>query len=108
MNWLKLFFNKIAMITHVAIQDATGTIWSLPAPNRHGDIIKLLKQNNTSLQAPVYGFLDHNKHFLTREEAWHEAKKCNQILPPYNPINPTQRAGKPNDVPGPLFSEDIW
>ena len=114
MSWLTKICNKTiktAMITHVAIKDADGKIWSLPKPNRHGDIIKLIQKKEDArrlLSNTVHGFLNDAGAFLTRKEAWFEASKCNQILPPYNPFDPSQRAGKPSDEPAPLFSEDVW
>jgi hypothetical protein len=114
MSWLTKTPNtvtKVAMITHVAIKDADGRIWSLPKPYRHGDVIKLIRQEQNAkylLSDLVAGFLNDAGAFLTRQEAWHEAHRCNQILPPCNPIDPSQRAGKPSDKPGPLFSEDLW
>jgi len=88
-----------------------GHIWSLPKPNRHGDIIKLIRQEPNAqklLSGSQEGFLDNAGQFLDRLSAWHVAHKAGQILPPYNPIDPSQRAGKPSDEPGQLFSEDVW
>lgn len=99
------------MITHVAIKDVEGRVWSLPKPNRHGDVIKLIQQQpnwQRIVTNAVAGFLNDQGVFLDRTEAWFEAHKGKQILPPYNPVNPSQRAGKPSEVPGQLFSEDIW
>jgi hypothetical protein len=99
------------MITHVAIKDTDGTIWSLPKPNRHGDVVKLIMQKPNYkhlLTTIVPGFLNDKGLFLTRKEAWQEAFKAKQLLPPHNPIDPSQRAGKPNIKPTYLFSEDIW
>jgi hypothetical protein len=108
------------MITHVSIKTEDGRVWSLPKPNRHGHVIHFIHQQLGREQAlrmltkHVQGFLNDKQLFLDRVEAWQEAKLCNQILPPYNPIDPTQRVGKAEDIPGyerndkMLFSEDIW
>ena len=97
------------MITHVAIKVDGGRIWSLPSPNRHDNVFKEIAPEDVCLGSEFkVGFLNDAGVFLTREAAWHEAKRCNQILPPYNPIDPSQRRGTPTDIPGPLFSEDIW
>lgn len=99
------------MITHVAIKDINGKIWSLPRPHRHGHIFfhnKTNGINNKPLVAGIQGFLNDKGEFLDRKEAFYEAAKCNQILPPYNPVNPKDRRGKPNLTPRELFSEDIW
>lgn len=94
------------MITHVAIKQSDGKIFSLPKPHRHGDVLKIIKNK----EKVIFGFMNEYNVFLNRKEAWHEAFKCGQILPPYNPIDPSCRAWglKPNDEPCDLFSEDIW
>ena len=95
------------MITHVALKStADGRIWSLPKPNRHDEIFKTIDLDENVVC--LCGFLNENGVFLTRNEAWFEAHKCGQLLPPYDPVNPSIRFGKPNEEPGPLFSEDIW
>lgn len=94
------------MITHVAIKQSDGKIFSMPKPYRHGDILKKM-ENKEKL---IFGFMNENNIFLDRKTAWHEAFRCGQILPPYNPINPPCRAWelKPNDEPCDLFSEDFF
>ena len=86
------------MITYVAIKDRNGRVWSLPAPNRHHNVIHLVHVETGDREKALHllgehiqGFLNDTGTFLDRIQAWHEAKKCNQILPPYNPINPTER-----------------
>jgi hypothetical protein len=106
------------MIIGVAIKDKNGKVWSLPKPNRHHNVIPVIfaePGGKELLSEHVQGFIDDTGVFLTRVDAWFEAKRCNQILPPYNPINPSERAGKVEDVPGyddpkgrELFSEDLW
>jgi len=104
------------VITHVAIKDANGLVWSLAAPSRHHNVIHLMHKKlgwdlaKKGLRTHKQGFLNHQGQFLTREAAWVEAFRCNQILPPYNPINPKERRW---DLPvgvkqGELFSEDLW
>lgn len=97
------------MITRVAIKDGDGKVWSLPKPNRHGDVVALMRQEKcTQFNGHTSGFVNDKGAFLTRDEAWVEAFECNQILPAYNPINPQERCGPPRTDPGPLFSEDVW
>lgn len=99
------------MITRVAIKDDYGRIWSLPKPNRHGDVLKLVRQDTAishDWKQLECGFLNHLGEFKDRQEAWFDAHENGQILPPYNPINPQQRCGTPSDIPAELFSEDIW
>lgn len=106
--WAKYHFPR--KITHVAVREANGRIWSLPKPNRHGDVIKLMQQQNVPTDNSVCGFLDEKGTWFTRKDAWFEAYGSDQILPPYNPTDPSQRTWelKPNNVPSELFSEDIW
>ena len=92
------------MITHVAVKEEDGTVHALPAPARHGSLIALVN----TLRNSEFGFLKDGTIFLTRLEAWHEAFVCNQLLPPYHPLDPSQRAGEVNTTPGQLFSEDVW
>ena len=102
------------MITGVAIKDRNDKVWSLPKPNRHGHVIHLIcqtvgKENGIHLQGvSVQGFLTDKNVFLPREEAWFEAKRCNQLLPPHNPINHKERLKEVSNVPAELFSEDLW
>ena len=92
------------MITHVAIRETCGTVHSLPSPSRHGHLMSLVSE----LRDTALGFLKDGEVFMTREEAWFEARDCGQLLPPHNPVDPSQRAGEVNMNPGPLFSEDVW
>ena len=97
-------FGHFIMITHVALKEEDGTVHSLPSPARHGSLVSLARV----LRNSEFGFLKDGVAFLTREEAWHEAFACNQLLPPHNPNDTSQRAGPVNTTPGPLFSEDVW
>jgi hypothetical protein len=99
-----------SVITHVAIKDVNSRVWSLPSPNRHGDVFRLIQAEGdpSLLLEQVQGFLNDSGEFLTRLEAWHEAYRCGQVLGAYNPVNPSQRSGEPRTEVGPLFSEDIW
>lgn len=88
------------MITHVAIKYNNRT-FSLPAPNRHHDVIRLIaKENGEGIKGPdEQGFLDNYGNFLTRYEAMQHAIKHNQLI----------RTNQTNIYQGPkLFSEDLW
>lgn len=99
------------MITHVAIKDANGKVWSLPTPpNRHGHIYldRKAKLSHLSpderrelLHNEVQGFLNDKGEFLDRRRAYIEALKCNQIRPMCG-VDPKHAA------PRELFSEDIF
>jgi len=88
------------MITHVAIK-YDGKIYSLPSPNRHHHIIRMIaKENGVGIKGPdVQGFLDHEGNFLDRRQAYIHAKECNQVL---RKVDPTVYDGSS------LFSEDLW
>jgi len=105
------------MITHVAIKDKDGKVWSLPKPNRHHNIVHLLHLEKPREEAlkllgnHVQGFLNDKGVFKERRQAWAEALKCGQILPPYDPINPSKRLESWDWTKHPvkeLFSEDLW
>ena len=100
--------NMLPPIVAVAIKDEAGKLWVLPKPNRHGDIIKLMRDNGLDGKGEC-GFIAGGK-FLSREEAWRNARANKQILPPYNPMNPNERRWdlEPDSEPRELVSEDIW
>lgn len=82
------------MITHVAIKHK-GTVVSLPKPNRHHDVIRLIGER-IEAGDDCQGFLDEHGKFYRRAPALIEAQRCNQLLP---------RATHPG---GRLYSEDVW
>lgn len=87
-------------ITHVAVNYA-GTVYSLPAPNRHHHVIRMIAaENGVGIQGPdVQGFLDNNSTFLNRREAYTLAKANGQII----------RNSDPKLYQGDeLYSEDLW
>lgn len=84
------------MITEVAIKIGT-TIYSLPAPNRHHNIIWKLAEEGIELpDDDIQGFLTDEGKFLDRFEALGYALKHNQVKDVNN-----IRANR-------LFSEDLW
>ena len=88
------------MITHVAIM-FEGEIYSLPSPNRHHHVIRLIaEKNGVGINGPdVQGFLDRDGNFLDRRQAYIHAKECGQIV---RKVDPTVYDGSS------LFSEDLW
>lgn len=85
------------MITHVAIL-YNGTLYSLPKPNRHPDVIRMIfEQTGSGISGPdVQGFLTGSGTFVNRVEALEIALRENQVLDPSS-----IRANR-------LFSEDLW
>jgi hypothetical protein len=82
-------------ITHVALKD-NNKIYSLPAPNRHHDVIGMIGGTHGQ---EVQGFLDANGVFLNRKQAFLVAQATGQL---------NRREG-PGHYQGPeLFSEDLW
>ncbi len=87
-------------ITHVAIR-FQGTVYSLPAPNRHHDVIRKIAEETGADTVPSMGedqgFLDAEGRYLTRRQALGVAGREGQIKE--NALGP--EIGK-------LFSEDVW
>ena len=94
------------MIKQAAILDKNGKIWTLPRPNRHGDIITLFEVFSTC----IMGFIDENGKFYNRVEAWEHAIESRQDFYTYNPINPNDRFITDVDLnrQSGLVSEDLW
>jgi hypothetical protein len=87
------------MITHVAIR-FQGQIYSLPAPNRHHDVIRLIAQatgvDHVDARDDDQGFLDNEGRYLRRKPALRVAKECGQLR--------TDRGVIGNK----LYSENLW
>lgn len=89
------------MITHVAIR-FRGKVWSLPAPNRHHDVIRMIVGETgvkyVDARDDDQGFLiDGGDTFYRRKPALRHAIECNQLKP-----------GCMGEKLGKLFSEDVW
>ena len=91
-------------ITHVAIR-FNGQIYSLPAPNRHHDVIRHIVTSTASTDNPIthvdardddQGFLDSAGRYLNRRQALRIAQKSGQLRPD-RPI-----------YYGKLYSENVW
>lgn len=85
-------------ITHVALR-FKGKIWSLPAPNRHHHVIRMIVEQAGVSYVDCYGsnegFLDNDGNYLTRTDALFRAQECGQL----------------NDrdiIGGQLYSENLW
>lgn len=96
----KLTGSTMNVITHVAIiyKDKTH---SLPAPNRHHNIIHNLSKEYgiDSGGEAIQGFLDSEGNFLNREQAFILASKNGQLK---------RRTGPKYYQGNELFSEDLW
>ena len=75
--------------------------------HRHADAYEILNalgyRDGKEYIVVAEGFLDENDKFMTRAEAWQEARHCHQFLDSYiekycDSINP----------PTILYSEDLW
>jgi hypothetical protein len=90
----------MAKITHVAIR-FNGVIYSLPAPNRHHDVIRYIAETTgvetVDARDDDQGFLDESGRYLTRRQALRVAQQEKQLL---------ERAMGPKL--GRLYSEDVW
>ena len=105
------------MISQAAIKDEMGKIWTLPRPNRHGAVLRLmrtergLKDSDLSFNYVVMGFVDEDGKFYDRREALHDAIDNKQPIYIYNPGDPddSNRRADPNpSKEGGLASEDLW
>lgn len=89
------FPQHVRHITHVAVRFA-GQTYSLPAPNRHHNVLRVIHAAHKKTWPNIQGFLDNRGKFLGRREAVRVALKARQVL-------------KPDDLRGHrLFSEDLW
>lgn len=77
-------------ITHVAVR-YKDKVYSLPAPNRHHDVIRLIDEEDVQ---GIQGFLTDKGKFLNRTNALSVALKAGQLKDPAKL--------------GQLYSEDIW
>ncbi len=82
-------------ITGVALIATDGTMWTLPPPYRHGDIIFILagRGHKTPIKGEQ-GFVLNDGKFINREDALKLARDNGQLLKEHNPKY--------------LFSEDLW
>ncbi len=88
------------MITHVAIR-FQGKVYSLPAPNRHHDVIRLIVDQTGVKTVDAcdddQGFLIDGKRYCRRKPALRHAQECGQLKP-----------GTLGPKLGKLCSEDVW
>lgn len=88
------------MITHVAIR-FQGKVWSLPAPNRHHHVIRLIVEQtgvkSVDAREDDQGFLVNDGRYCRRGPALKIARDCGQLKP-----------GGMGEKLGKLFSEDVW
>ena len=85
-------------LTHAACKDTGGVVWSLPAPHRHHDVLRVMRDHDAKhddSDAWAQGFLDECGHYLTRRQAMINAVENDQI-----------KGGKL--IGGILTSEDLW
>lgn len=91
-------------ITHVAIRHK-GLIYSLPAPNRHHHVIRMIheKTGSTNIGGGEgnQGFLDSEGVYLRRKEALARAMETGQLLERAFDVGGGVTLGQ-------LYSEDIW
>lgn len=88
------------MITHVAIR-FQGKVYSLPPPNRHHDVIRLIVEQTGAKYVDAHGddqgFLASDGLYWRREDALRIARECGQLKP-----------GGLGERLGELYSEDVW
>ena len=100
-NQKNIIVDEIVQITHVAIKQC-GIIYSLPAPHRHHDVIRLISTTTNErmiTRGPaIQGFLTSEGEFLDRKQAYLLACMTNQI----------KRDRDSGYQGNSLFSEDLW
>ncbi len=88
------------MITHVAIR-FQGNVYSLPAPNRHHHVIRLIVEQTgvkyVDSRDDDQGFLIDGGEYVRRKPALRVARECGQLKP-----------GGMGEKLGKLYSEDVW
>lgn len=82
-------------ITGVALLSRDGRMWSLPAPNRHGNLFALAALQGVDPEPCEQGFVTSRGAFLNRVNALSLVKGNGQKM--RNPDAHTQ-----------LYSEDVW
>jgi hypothetical protein len=89
------------MIVAAAIR-LDGKVYALPAPARHGNVIRRICERTGRKSVPFepenQGFVDSELGFVNRQDAWVIAVKNGQLLD----RAPTDGSG------GTLYSEDVW
>jgi hypothetical protein len=78
--------------------------------HRHCDAFLILKEfgyrKGEDFKEIEQGFLNEHGEFLSRIDAWHEAKRCNQFTQEYK--DELAREIYHPATPRQLFSEDVW
>jgi hypothetical protein len=87
-------------IEKAAIRHADGTVFDVPRPGRHHDVIRIMRMAGKPWKSPdealhVQGFVTSTGRFVDRVEAKKIATAANQLL--------ERESGKTE-----LFSEDVW
>jgi hypothetical protein len=82
-------------ITRVAVV-YNNTVYSLPAPDRHHHVLRVIYKEHQTSSPHKSGFLNNMGVYLTRQQALTVALAAGQVKDPNN-----VHAGK-------LFSEDLW
>ena len=92
-------------IEMAAIKDkVTGSVFALPKPKRHHDVIALMSSHKISPHGCTQGFMTSRDRFVDRYEAARLANAAGQI------IGRTGAGGIPYKIQEvtKLFSEDLW
>jgi hypothetical protein len=99
---------NIGKIVGVAMITRAGKFYTLPMPNRHGDVIGAMRLDGVSvgdIAKAEQGFVTERGTYVGRIEAMHVAKAHGQIRT-LRMVDGIERVHEPT---GPeLFSEDLW
>jgi hypothetical protein len=87
---------EVLKVVAAAIRDIDGEVFSVPAPGRHCDVIRLMAEKGRKCPPlDCQGFLLSDGRFCRRKPAKFIAERAGQLL---------ERASKLAE----LFSEDVW
>jgi hypothetical protein len=99
MRQMHSVWNRMNQLTVVraAIRDDRGAVWSLPQPNRHHDIIKVMREAGYDgpLRGDQQGFVLSDGRFVRRKPAKMVAHRAGQIK-------------RGETIAATLTSEDLW
>ena len=95
------------MIVAAAVRHHDGRVFALPAPARHGDVLNWMKARDALpadySRSTLCGFIDSERGFVTRGEAFEIAESAGQLLPIADRGDRRIRYDARD-----LYSEDVW
>lgn len=100
--------DKTRPIIGVALMTPGGKLYGLPAPKRHGDVIRWLAREGYDpgfIAQCEQGFTGSDGAFLSREKAMEVARE-HGLIRTVRVVDGIERAHEPTGSA--LYSEDLW